>query len=240
VGIQKGLTQNARILGCDKATTKKYIDAYFEYVYFLPYCRFLHRASFLKNWTQGVLNTFLLKAVCAASARFVGDDNETKRKSTEWAEDAEKFALQQLGTPSVILVEVLMVIIFQATASRQLIKAQVLAALAVRLAYILRLNRENESLSVATRESRRRLMWAIFSLDGMYAGGMTELALCRAETIYIQLPCHERAFALDIAEKTEQLRNPGNPRPEGNSKMGILAYLLRICDIRHRILWYEI
>ena len=222
--------------GLDKPVVVKYIDAYFEYVSPISCGGFLHRALFLQSWNNGILNTSLLKAVCAASIRFCDEGSEAKQLNLQLAHEAESFVLSRLATPSVVLVEILMVVISDAIASRQYIKVQVLAALAARLSYILKLNHENEALSVTARESRRRLMWAIFSLDKLYGCGIAELTLCHVKTLHIQLPCNERAFSLGIEGQTGSLRKYPGSGADNPSQMGIQSYLLRLYGMRDRIL----
>lgn len=178
----------------------------------------------------------LLKAGCAASIRFCDEVSEAKQLGLRLAQEAESFVLSKLATPSVVLVEILMVVISDAIASRQYIKVQVLVALAARLSYILKLNHENESLSVIARESRRRLMWAIFSLDKSYGCGIADLTLCHVDTISIQLPCNERAFRLGISGSTGSLRRTQGSTGDNPSQMGTQSYLLRLYDMQDRIL----
>lgn len=119
---------------------------------------------------------------------------------------------------------------------RELIKAQVLVGLAARLAFILGLNYEIPRLGPTNRELRRRLMWSIFTLDKMCSGGLAEMSQCRVENVHIQLPCNEQAFTLGIPAKTQSLR-VGDPSPErSDNDMGTMAYLVRLVDIRDRIL----
>lgn len=153
--------------------------------------------------------------------------------SAVWIDEAENAILQRLGSPTVSDIEALILIALDHCMSRRFVKTLTSSCLAARMAYIMRLNHENTKLSFLAQESRRRLMWAIFIFDTLYSSGRSELTSCSAGTIHLQLPCHERAFALDTPSITEALRPLSNGKPSTN--IGITGFLIRILDIRDRI-----
>ncbi|KAF4978162.1 hypothetical protein FZEAL_5407 [Fusarium zealandicum] len=106
-------------------------------------------------------------------------------------------------------------------------------SLAARLAYILRLNHENDKLPFLVSERRRRLMWSIFATDTLYSSGKREFTSCTAETLHIQLPCREQSFSMDLPGRTESLA--ATPASLGASRMGLHGYCLRVLDIRDRV-----
>ena len=130
-----------------------------------------------------------------------------------------------------------------------------LSGLTVRLAQALKLNKEYSSdilctdtsdpasPSVVTRESRRRLMWAVFALDAWTGTGSEQMALLRESDIKIQLPCNERSFGLRIASVTETLGvghvlqslPPAVVPNKPAANMGIMAYYVRIVTLRKRV-----
>lgn len=195
----------------------------------------------MHKWTSGTLNPILLKAMCSVSIGYLSLDEQARLLSLQWADEAEIYVLQTVATPSVVLIQILVLVLFQRGRMREIIKAQVLVALAARLAFLLGLNYEIPKLGTTSRELRRRLMWSIFTLDKLHSGGLSELSLCRVENIHIQLPCDEQSFTLGIHSKTPSLRAP-DPALEGhdspNSSMGTMSYLIRLVDVRDRILGY--
>ncbi|KAJ5353750.1 hypothetical protein N7541_006314 [Penicillium brevicompactum] len=104
------------------------------------------------------------------------------------------------------------------------------------MAFLLRLNHENNKLSVTGREMRRRVMWSIFILERRLAGGQLDLISCRKDLMHIQLPSNERDFELGIQSTTGSLL-PGDV-DEQPSSMGTRAYYCRLSSIRHDILQY--
>lgn len=130
-----------------------------------------------------------------------------------------------------------------------------LSGLAVRMAQALRINTEysrdilcteSNSPSVVARESRRRLMWAVYALDAWTGRGIEQLTLLRGADIKIQLPCNERNFGLRIASVTEtlgvghvlQFLPPSAVPARPADNMGIMACYIRIVTLWKRIVAY--
>lgn len=134
-------------------------------------------------------------------------------------------------------------------------QALMLSGLAVRMAQALRINTEysrdilcteSTSPSVVARESRRRLMWAVYALDAWTGCGVEQLTLLRGSDIKIQLPCNERNFGLRIASVTEtlgvghvlQFLPPSAVPARPADNMGIMACYIRIVTLWKRIVSY--
>ena len=131
-----------------------------------------------------------------------------------------------------------------------------LSGLAVRMAHALKINSEYNSdilcaetdisLSVASRESRRRLMWACYVLDAWAGRGADQLTLLRENDIKIQLPGNERNFGLRIPSVTEtlgvghvlQFLPPAIVPRRPAANMGIMAYYIRVVALWKRIVRY--
>ncbi|KAF7896794.1 uncharacterized protein EAF01_009197 [Botrytis porri] len=220
-----------------KATTKRYIDAYFEFVSSTPGKGFIHRATFLRNWNNGAVNPALVKAMCASSIAFVSKDDESHAAAQKWMNEAENYVWQSLSRPSAVLVEVLLVIVFYRFEHKEYFKSQALTAVAAKMAFVLGLNYENNGLSTLVRECRRRLMWSIFHVDRLSAGGFPELLVCPSHSMHIQLPCSEKDFDLGIPGETAPLKSTRTNESE-SMHLGLRSFYFRISDIRHRILEY--
>lgn len=105
------------------------------------------------------------------------------------------------------------------------------------MAYIKNLNYESNSNSFLMQESRRRLMWSIYILDKFYADGTSDFTVCSSESMHLNLPCDERSFELDHKVRAQAL--VPDPAQPSDSEVGIFAYLVRILDIKDRILRYD-
>ncbi|KAK9327533.1 fungal-specific transcription factor domain-containing protein [Lipomyces starkeyi] len=222
-----------RQLGPEKEIIENHIKAFFEYVYPIPGNSFIHRALFLQNWTKQTHNPILLKAMCGASARFISKDPDHERQALIWSSEALSQVLKMLAKPSVVTIQSLLLIIFTQASLRNFSSVMALSALTARMAFTLRLNYEERKLPFTAQECRRRVMWAIFVVDTFYASGQVDLSVCPIERMQVQLPCNERCFAYEIEVETELLRRPLGQPVAGN--LGLLAYLIRIFDIRYRI-----
>jgi hypothetical protein len=110
-----------------------------------------------------------------------------------------------------------------------------LMSLATRFAFTLRLNYERPDLDPVTQESHRRLVWAIYLLDRLFASGIEDLSLCPLERIHIRLPCDDRSFERGLASRAEY---PKQAPEKGD--MDPLAYIIRLYECREKILQYSI
>ncbi|KAL2700766.1 hypothetical protein AAEP93_007585 [Penicillium crustosum] len=224
-------------LGVDKCVVRLYIDAYFEHI--APLCEngFIHRAIFLQAWNSGTVDPALLKAVCSASAAFMSTDSVTAEQRERWRTEAEAHVWSNIGRPSLVVLQVLLVVISQNCALSRFLALQPLLGMAAKMAYMLRLNHENTQLSTTAREIRRRIMWSIFILDKRLAAGQSDLISCPKEQMHIQLPSNERDFELAISGETGTLI--ATQIDEGGStSMGTRAYFCQLSHTRHEILQY--
>lgn len=222
-------------LGVDKCVVRLYIDAYFEHI--APLCEngFIHRAIFLQAWNSGTVDPALLKAVCSASAAFMSTDSVTAEQRERWRTEAEAHVWSNIGRPSLVVLQVLLVVISQNCALSRFLALQPLLGMAAKMAYMLRLNHENTQLSTTAREIRRRIMWSIFILDKRLAAGQSDLISCPKEQMHIQLPSNERDFELAISGETGTLI--ATQIDEGGStSMGTRAYFCQLSHTRHEIL----
>ncbi|KAH7303486.1 hypothetical protein B0I35DRAFT_485176 [Stachybotrys elegans] len=222
-------------LSLAKAVSRQHIDAYFEFIYPIPFYGFLHRASLLQRWSQGTLNPCLLLGMAGVTSRYLNLRNESRGEhgpEPDWIQEAETRLLSRLAEPRTSDVEAWMLITMNHFLSGKFQKMLVAMSLVTRLALILRLNIEEPRLPFLAQERRRRLMWSIYVTDTLYSSGRTEFTACPAEIIHLQLPCREESFLMDVPAASEPLKvQYDNPSPVN---LGLAAYSLRVLDIRDR------
>ncbi|KAH6677830.1 hypothetical protein F5X68DRAFT_270231 [Plectosphaerella plurivora] len=217
----------------DKSVIKQHIDAFFDFVHPIPCHGFLHRATLLQSWSKGTLNPRLLRAICGVTARFVfRGDIDRQHQARLWIHETEAQLLARVGEPRMSDVEAWMLVTLDHILSRRFGKMLVTMCLLARLAYILRLNHEEDRLPFLIQERRRRLMWSIYVVDTFYSSGRTEFTAVSTETIHLRLPCNEQSFAMDVPVVTEPLIPPTDQPPSRD--MGLMAYIIRVLDIRDR------
>jgi len=217
-----------------KATLRQCIDTFFKVLWPNPEYGFIHKAVFLQQFNADEIEPALLHAVCGNAARFcVGTSPE---QGSAWIAQAEEELMKSFDRPSVVRLQALQLVVLHRKYMREYRKTLSLFALCTRMAFLLRLNYEDPTLSFIAQESRRRLIWSIWITDTFLAGGIGDFTLCSTDRIHVRLPCDEQSFQLDRATDTETLKATAN----GSSlhQLSLTAHFIRVCDVRDRILRY--
>ncbi|RDA87279.1 hypothetical protein CP532_1357 [Ophiocordyceps camponoti-leonardi (nom. inval.)] len=246
---------------------RRLVEQYFANIHPLRCFAFVHKPSFMHQLDKGVgsedeSSSALLHILCAHGARFlllgycldghVATPPPALLSSAgcQWAKRAESLLLADLGTISIQRLMVAILLHDFHLRAGEYGQALMLSGLAVRMAHALKINVEYDAdvlcseemgpgaPSVASRESRRRLMWACYVLD---AGSGADLL--RESDIKIQLPSNERNFGLRIPAVTEtlavghvlQLLAPAVVPHRPAANMGIMAYYIRLVALWKRI-----
>ncbi|KAJ3538534.1 hypothetical protein NM208_g5870 [Fusarium decemcellulare] len=220
-------------LGLTQAEIRKHIDAYFEFIYPIPCYSFVHRTTVLHSWSTGELDQCFIRGLCSIATRclYPGDVPRLDQART-WIQEAEAELYTQTGRPTTSNVEAWVFIALHYGLEWNFQKMLVSMSLLSRLAFTLRLNREDPRLPFLVRERRRRLMWSIFVTDTLYSSGKLEFKSCPIEAIHLQLPCNEHSFAMDSPVVTGRIR-PLEAHFD-HAELGLAAYCLRVLELRDR------
>ncbi|KJR88038.1 uncharacterized protein SPSK_07003 [Sporothrix schenckii 1099-18] len=231
-----------------EALAMRTFDQFFRHIHHIPTFAFLHRASLMQRYRAGLVDRPLLLALVGITSLMTDLGPGTRELGKQCIAEAEALVLSRLDRPSTLGLQTLVFVIHHRVLSGRFSSAFMLHGVASRFASALRLNHENPRLCFLARESRRRLMWALYMIDSSMANGYADFSLWayraddRADVMNIQLPCNERNFEFDLPERTEPLRPP--PRladgslPPLPDDIGFLALHVRIRSIRGRILQY--
>ncbi|KAG6007069.1 hypothetical protein E4U54_000067 [Claviceps lovelessii] len=249
---------------------RRVVEQYFTNLHPLRCFAFVHKPSFMRQLDKGLSSddeSALLHIICAHGAKFLvlaagqGDSSAPlspwKNAGNQWAKRAEHLMLANFGKISVQRLMTAILLHDFHFRLGEYGQALMISGLAVRMAHALKINTEynadilctqgdTAAPSVASRESRRRLMWACYVLDAWAGSGVDQLTLLRENDIKIQLPSNERNFGLRIPTVTETL-GVGHVlqflppvvvprRPAAN--MGIMAYYIRVVALWKRIVRY--
>ncbi|KEF58107.1 uncharacterized protein A1O9_06030 [Exophiala aquamarina CBS 119918] len=209
------------------------IEDFFRHIHPLSYFAFLHKASVIQGYLKGHADAAFIFALCGVTSQMMGSTLETQQQAAKWIKEAETVVLQSLGKPSILKIQVILLIIGYKVHIDAMSSAFMLLPLAARFAFAMRLNYENPSLCWLAQESRRRVMWAIFILDTKAAAGLAEFTTCALDTIHVQLPCREEDFELDNPQVTGSLKSISQQPP---TSIGLFTQYIRIINIRDRIL----
>ncbi|KAI4860269.1 hypothetical protein F4820DRAFT_117364 [Hypoxylon rubiginosum] len=219
----------------DEALIQRTFNNFFRYIHHVPIFSFLHRASLMQRYHAGMMDKALLLALVGITSLLMDLGPGTREYGFRCIDECQTMVLQDLENPSTIKIQALVLVMKHRMLSRKFTTAFMLAATATRFAYALRLNYENSNLCFLARESRRRLMWALLTIDSGINGGCLDFTLMPSESMHIQLPCTERNFEFDLPQVTEYLRPvPTRPFPDD---VGSLALHVRLLWMRSRVLY---
>ncbi|KAG6122890.1 hypothetical protein E4U14_003764 [Claviceps sp. LM454 group G7] len=248
---------------------RRVVEQYFANVHPLRCFAFVHKPSFMRQLDNGLSSddeSALLHIICAHGAKFLllteaqedhGVPPLLQDAGNEWAKRAEYLMLANFGKISVQRLMTAILLHDFHFRLGEYGQALMISGLAVRMAHALKINTEYDpdilctqadtaAPSVASRESRRRLMWACYVLDAWAGSGVDQLTLLRENDIKIQLPCNERNFGLRIPSVTEtlgighvlQFLPPAIVPRRPAANMGIMAYYIRVVALWKRIVRY--
>ncbi|KAK7953144.1 hypothetical protein PG988_013838 [Apiospora saccharicola] len=219
----------------DEALITRTFDNYFKHVHHVPVFSFLHRASLMQRYHAGMMDRALLLALVGITSLLTDLGPGTREYGSKCIDECQKMILADMENPSTIKIQAMVFIMKYRMLTQRFTSAFMLASVAGRASYALRLNYENPNLCFLARESRRRLMWAFMTIDSGINGGYPDFTLLPSEALHIQLPCNERNFEFDLPQITEHLRPiPTKPFPDD---VGSLALHVRLLWIRSRILY---
>lgn len=118
----------------------------------------------------------------------------------------------------------------------QMGKVWMYMGLAARMITALQLNWDNAGESPLKQESNRRLVWVVYILDRLLAGGFDEHLVLRDVDMHIKLPVSNEVLLqpsnISLAGQTSM---PTGPH-KGPQKLSLDGYHLRLHRIRHQIL----
>lgn len=222
-------------LASDKMFLESHINAYFEYFHTIPQFSFLHQASFLRGFHRDTVDPLVLRCVCGIASRFISPNSDETYVS-QWLEEVEAQIWSRTANMIMQNLQLIVLLLCWYSLARKPSHIWTTSAIATRMAFGIRLNHETtDEMPFVLKESRRRLMWAIFMFDKGYAGGLSELTLCAANTIHINLPCEQRNFDLDIPIDTSVLE-PFRQCVDLEKGVGIMGHITRLMNIRHAVL----
>ncbi|CAK7270238.1 hypothetical protein SEPCBS57363_004004 [Sporothrix epigloea] len=227
-----------------EALAMRTFDQFFRHIHHIPTFAFLHRASLMQRYRAGLVDRPLLLALIGITSLMTDLGPGARELGKQCIAEAEALVLGRLDRPSTLGLQTLVFVIHYRVLSGRFSSAFMLHGVASRFASALRLNHENTRLCFLARESRRRLMWALYMIDSSMANGYADFSLWayRNDVMNIQLPCNERNFEFDLPQRTEPLlpppRTPNGSLPPLPDDIGFLALHVRIRSIRGRILQY--
>lgn len=148
-----------------------------------------------------------------------------------WVDEIQTELVARIGDISVPKLHALVIVVTFHSTLKFTGDIWVLLSIAARVAFTKRLNYERSAVDSITQECLRRLMWSIYRLDKVFSGGIEDLTVCPINRLHMRLPNSHHNFQLGLRSSVQFLRH----MDEGSTDMNILAYLMRMYDLRDRI-----
>ncbi|KAL4790374.1 hypothetical protein BDV19DRAFT_402082 [Aspergillus venezuelensis] len=171
------------------------LDRFFRYLYPIPSFAFLHEPSIRQQCLSGGLDQSLALALAAVTGVFLPSGETKANDCTSWIRRAETNIWETIHRPSTCRVQTLILLVHFHIQNGEFSRAYMLAGMAARSATALRLNYERPELGRIAQETRRRVLWALTSIDGHFSVGLPEYETMPYAVVYQQLPRPEEEFS---------------------------------------------
>ncbi|OQV07020.1 Fungal specific transcription factor domain-containing protein [Cladophialophora immunda] len=239
----------------DLGVLRSLIDAYFDHVHPLRCLGFIHKPTFIYALERGALtdeyNEALIYIMCAFGAKYLSwdthrplclSDDETEVPGAQWARKAREIAMKDMAIPSLQnLMALVLISEYGAGACGNAI-AFVLAGCCQRLARLLGLDATSRSsvrsgFESCEHESRRRLMWSCFILDGIVGSGVDAHSLSKDTIPKIPLPRPESEFLSQVPIDEQELpRLESMESPEAIQPVDYRGQVVYLVQLRTQVL----
>ncbi|KAH7023724.1 fungal transcriptional regulatory protein [Ilyonectria destructans] len=225
---------NAEEMLFRKDVIMKHMDAYFEYIYYMPCMGFFRRNTVYQEIEGGTFDPATAAAMCAVTSLYLNPCEAGRVFSMKCSEQVELYVFRSIFRFDEEVLILYALNCYHNFLHGHLAKVWQCFGIATRLMIGLQVNWDvrPRDRSFAHQEKMRRIVWQFFYLDRLLAGGYDEYIGCRDEIMKIRLPCSEDAFREDRPVVVERLHE----KSKGKGNMGIHGYQLRLIDIRHRVL----
>ncbi|KAH6679983.1 fungal-specific transcription factor domain-containing protein [Plectosphaerella plurivora] len=211
----------------------------------------------------GCLPPVLVLTVCAVAARFSAHPHiETIPKflsGERWASRARRICTTRLDRPNLTLVTCLVLLSLHDFGTCHGARSWALGGQAIRMAFALRLHREDGDdsdqdrppHSFVNREIRRRIMWACFIIDRFNSSSTARPIFIRDEMVNLHEPIREDSFQLGMPRSLEEQEaidfgdnDPDNKEdlweqgPSAKDSASVAAHMVRAVAIWGKIICY--
>lgn len=219
---------NSSIVHEDKLAQS--IESFFQHLYPIPSFAFLHEPTIRWQCANGTLDDNLAMSITAIVDLWLSNDPECAKEVDLRMEMVERNTWNQLDKPCIRQLQCLMLIVHCHIHLGRFSRAYMLAGLAGRAATALRLNYERPELGFIAQETRRRVVWALTSIDGLFSVGLPEYETIPQAIIYQRLPSSEGVFwnGNPTGETEASKSSPGASLTEDGSLLADCIQLSKI------------
>lgn len=171
------------------------IDRFFLHLYPIGSFSFLHEPSIRQHCAAGTLDPSLALVLAAVTNVYLSSDDRLLQECNSWIRRVETEIWEHLHQPCITRVQSLLLVVHHHIQTGEFSRAYMLAGMAARSATALRLNYERPELGFVAQETRRRVLWALTSVDGIFSVGLPEYETMPYAIVYQQLPCSEEEYS---------------------------------------------
>ncbi|KAI5950716.1 hypothetical protein KGF54_003790 [Candida jiufengensis] len=135
--------------------------------------------------------------------------NSASNASNYFGWHARKLISENFDNPSLSRVQALCILSSHEWGEGNALRSHMYSGLAVRMAMVLGLDEEVESVVEETfleKEVKRRAMWSSYMMDRCNASGRSSKSCINIKDIHIKLPCDEKSFIFGTMNKNQYYR----------------------------------
>ncbi|KAK6523731.1 hypothetical protein TWF281_001703 [Arthrobotrys megalospora] len=231
--------KQTRIQLPDEQTTKSLVELFFTHLHWQGY-GFLQPSSFLRNLTAQ--SPILLLCICAASCR-LSDELRATNSPRILEAQAKQAALGERFVPTLTTIQSFLLLAFHYSATGDVEQSNGYSDIAISMVKQIRLGdqvndklrqkeRLGQSIMDPAIEIGKRTFWAAYLQDRSRHLTEQQTPEQRLAVSDIPLPCREGEF--DLRERIGDSKSAS----ERANNVGVMGYLIKIVDIRARLLHY--
>lgn len=180
---------------------------------------------------SGTLDRCLAVTIVTVTNLYLAPSHQSPDESASWIASAEMDIWSHMEKPSIVQLQSILFVIHYRIKTGSFSRAYMLAGLAARAATALRLNYERLELSFVAQETRRRVLWALVSIDNRFSVGLPEYETIPHSIIYQRLPCSEETFWDGNTEHTSAHLEPSTCA-DTTSSPSLLAACIQLSEIQ--------
>ncbi|OIW33995.1 hypothetical protein CONLIGDRAFT_204728 [Coniochaeta ligniaria NRRL 30616] len=216
----------------------EHLQVWFELLHPVQCFAFFHPRTTFKEADERRFTSIIAAGVCSITGLFISPDDDGRR-FTERCNHWVKFHLSR--TAGIFTKERLTLLVLSSIYDLVVgdwPKVWEYSATASRIITAMQYNWDTTAGSFIEQESLRRLVWQVYIIDRILAGGYSEHLTLREENLFLSLPCDDYSFRNNQLvmppERLSQRPLPASHKQGGN--ISLLSINLRLMSIRHQLL----
>lgn len=207
----------------------------------------MQKGALLRELKEHGASSLVILAICTSAYRFSGKADSTHPDGgaipAMWGKRVLTGIMGRINELSEEVLAAALIMVHHERVSGRYISAWTMVGLVGRMAFAMRLHLDDplEQSSITAIETKRRLMWAAFSVDAVFGAGIAEFTSIPSASLRIALPIPDHCFNLGIPTRARYLHEvsrPGDYDALLPGEDGITARQIRLLVIRQDVLTF--